>query len=185
MSEANKRQVGGSHYKADGQGEEHWDRAVRLKLNYFQAQITKYIERAPLKNGKQDVEKALHFCQKYLERYDDLHPVDTTKEATLQINILPIEGFDPSSINSIDFGGEAHIVNLLPIEGFDPSSINSIDFGGEAHIVNLAHDAPDGDGPGASYVDQDRVLCQRQVSSFNDVPRFCRRPRGHDGVCEP
>lgn len=71
MSEANKIQIGGEHYKKGG--EEHWDRVIRLRLNYFQAQITKYIERAPLKNGKQDVEKARHFCEKYIEAYDLIH----------------------------------------------------------------------------------------------------------------
>lgn len=64
MSEANKRQVGGEHYKG---GEEHWDRVERLGLDYFQAQITKYVERAHRKNGIQDIEKAEHFIQKYLE----------------------------------------------------------------------------------------------------------------------
>lgn len=61
---ANKRQIGGSHYKG---GEEHWDRVVRLELDYFQAQITKYTERAWKKNGLQDLEKAHHFTEKYIE----------------------------------------------------------------------------------------------------------------------
>ena len=62
---ANQRQVGGDHYKVGG--EEHWDRAARLKLDYFQACITKYVERWDKKNGIQDLEKARHFLDKYLE----------------------------------------------------------------------------------------------------------------------
>lgn len=63
---ANDRQVGGTHYKREG-GEEHWDRVARLGLDYFQGQITKYVERWKLKNGIQDLEKARHFLDKYLE----------------------------------------------------------------------------------------------------------------------
>jgi hypothetical protein len=61
---ANQRQVGGSHYKTGG--EEHWDRVARLGLDYFQGQITKYVERWKRKNGIQDLEKAAHFLQKYI-----------------------------------------------------------------------------------------------------------------------
>jgi len=62
---ANDRQVGGNHYKTGG--EEHWDRAHRLGLDYFQANITKYVERAWLKNGTEDLKKARHYLDKYIE----------------------------------------------------------------------------------------------------------------------
>ena len=62
---ANERQVGGGHYKTGG--EEHWDRVSRLGLDYFQGQITKYVERCWKKNGVQDLEKARHFLDKYIE----------------------------------------------------------------------------------------------------------------------
>lgn len=65
MSSANDRQVGGNHYKTGG--EEHWDRVWRLKLDYFQGQITKYVERWRFKNGVQDLHKARHFLDKYIE----------------------------------------------------------------------------------------------------------------------
>lgn len=65
---ANETQIGGSHYKNDGNGEEHWDRVNRLNLNYFQACATKYIERCYLKdNPVQDLQKAAHFIQKLIE----------------------------------------------------------------------------------------------------------------------
>lgn len=66
MSEANKVQIGGQHYK-DGEHEEHWDRVHRLGLDYFQGQITKYVERCWLKNGVEDLRKAQHFLAKYIE----------------------------------------------------------------------------------------------------------------------
>lgn len=66
MSKANDRQVGGDHYR-QRPGEQHWDRVDRLGLDYFQAQITKYVERCWLKNGIQDLKKARHFLDKYIE----------------------------------------------------------------------------------------------------------------------
>lgn len=62
---ANSRQVGGNHYKTGG--EEHWDRVNRLQLDYFQGQITRYVERWKLKNGIEDLKKARHFLDKYIE----------------------------------------------------------------------------------------------------------------------
>lgn len=74
MSEANKTQVGGDHYKTGG--EEHWDRVHRLRLDYFQAQITKYVERCWKKNGVQDLRKARHFLDKYIELHKDAEITD-------------------------------------------------------------------------------------------------------------
>lgn len=62
---ANDRQVGGDHYKKGG--EEHWDRAWRLKYDPFQYIITKWVERWRDKNGLQDLEKARHALDKYIE----------------------------------------------------------------------------------------------------------------------
>ncbi len=62
---ANRKQVGGTHYKVVG--EEHWDRVDKLDLDYFQGQITKYVERWREKNGVEDLEKARHFLEKYIE----------------------------------------------------------------------------------------------------------------------
>lgn len=61
---ANTTQVGGAHYKAVYQ---HWDLVWDAGLGYFPGQITKYTARWRLKNGLQDLQKALHFAQKYLE----------------------------------------------------------------------------------------------------------------------
>jgi len=64
MAKANDRQVGGDHYKGDSQ---HWDWAWKNELDYFQGQITKYVARWRDKNGLQDLEKAQHFLEKYIE----------------------------------------------------------------------------------------------------------------------
>lgn len=65
IHKANQIQIGGNHYKTDG--EEHWDRVARLGLDYFQAAATKYIERWRLKNGIEDLKKARHYLDKYIE----------------------------------------------------------------------------------------------------------------------
>lgn len=61
---ANDRQVGGQHYAGPVQ---HWDLVVLLSWDYFQAQVTKYLMRWRKKNGVQDLEKAAHFLQRYIE----------------------------------------------------------------------------------------------------------------------
>jgi hypothetical protein len=63
--DANKRQVGGTHYGLSPR--QHWDIVVEFDLDYFQAQITKYVMRWDKKNGLQDLEKAQHFLEKYIE----------------------------------------------------------------------------------------------------------------------
>ncbi len=65
---ANDNQVAGTHYKLDSKGEQHWDRVYRLYgRGYFVGCATKYLERYHLKNGKQDLEKAIHFIEKLME----------------------------------------------------------------------------------------------------------------------
>jgi hypothetical protein len=75
---ANDRQVGGSHYKKGG--EEHWDRAYRLDYDIFQYIITKWIERWRDKGGIQDLEKARHALEKYIEvaKAEELAAVEPT-----------------------------------------------------------------------------------------------------------
>lgn len=63
---ANDKQVGGTHYPKDG--EQHWDRMYRLYgRGYFVGCATKYLERYHLKNGKEDLEKSIHFIEKLIE----------------------------------------------------------------------------------------------------------------------
>ena len=67
VTKANDTQIGGSHYKNDGLHEEHWDRAWRLRYDCYQYIITKWIERWREKGGLQDLEKARHALDKYIE----------------------------------------------------------------------------------------------------------------------
>jgi hypothetical protein len=65
---ANEKQVAGNHYKTMTPDiPQHWDIVALHNLDYFQGQITKYVMRWKNKNGLQDLEKALHFLEKYIE----------------------------------------------------------------------------------------------------------------------
>lgn len=66
MAKANDRQVGGGHYKTPGLPE-HWDLVGMFGWDYFQGQITKYLMRWRKKNGLEDLEKARHYLDKYIE----------------------------------------------------------------------------------------------------------------------
>lgn len=62
---ANSRQVGGKHYGLTDY--QHWDFVADFNLDYFQGQVTKYIIRWKEKNGLEDLLKARHFLDKYIE----------------------------------------------------------------------------------------------------------------------
>jgi hypothetical protein len=70
--DANDRQVGGTHYQ---KGYQHWDLVADFNLGYFPGQITKYITRHTRKNKRQDVEKALHFLDKWAEVTSGTNPL--------------------------------------------------------------------------------------------------------------
>lgn len=65
---ADDKQVAGDHYKLKGDSFcEHWNYVIANDLDYFQAQITKYVTRWKKKNGLVDLKKAQHFLEKYIE----------------------------------------------------------------------------------------------------------------------
>lgn len=79
---ANERQVGGQHYKTRI---EHWDFVDANDLDYFQGQITKYVARWRDKGGVEDLRKARHFLDKYIElqeqRYENQGELRVTTES--------------------------------------------------------------------------------------------------------
>lgn len=64
-NKANERQVGGKHYATGDY--QHWDVVADFGLDYFQGQITRYLFRWKAKGGIEDLEKAGHYLDKYLE----------------------------------------------------------------------------------------------------------------------
>lgn len=61
----NDSQVGGDHYRRHPI--QHWDYAAAQNLDYFQGQITKYVSRWKDKNGLEDLYKARHMLEKYIQ----------------------------------------------------------------------------------------------------------------------
>ena len=79
MSNANETQVGGNHYSVKGDKIQHWDLSIMYEWDVFQYQITKYIMRAKDKHSTpekrlEDLKKARHFLDKYIENWDHYDP---------------------------------------------------------------------------------------------------------------
>jgi Protein of unknwon function (DUF3310) len=66
VSEANKVQVAGDHYRQYGDLQP-WDVFIPWNLNGFQAHIIPYIVRYRDKGGVEDLKKARHFLDKLIE----------------------------------------------------------------------------------------------------------------------
>jgi hypothetical protein len=86
---ADEKQVGGDHYKTKGDSScEHWNYVLANDLDYFQAQITKYVTRWKKKNGLVDLKKAMHFLEKYIEINDvtkDKYPDDYQEQLSAKM----------------------------------------------------------------------------------------------------
>ena len=75
---ANEQQIGGAHYKAPIQ---HWDYVWTNELDYFQGQITKYVTRWKQKGGVENLKKARHFLDKYIELVEARQEPETPQES--------------------------------------------------------------------------------------------------------
>lgn len=66
-NDPNVTQVGGRHYKDTAI--QHWDFAIAQGwgYGYLAGQVTKYVARAPAKNGLEDLRKARHFLDKLIQ----------------------------------------------------------------------------------------------------------------------
>lgn len=78
---SNYRQVGGDHYTLSafpcpncGEAIQHWDMSWALQFDQFQYCITKYVQRHRWKNGLEDLKKAQHHLEKYIELLEQAEP---------------------------------------------------------------------------------------------------------------
>ncbi len=62
---ADETQIGGDHYK--GYETDHWSYAYARNFDLFQYIITKWVERWRSKGGIEDLYKARHALDKYIE----------------------------------------------------------------------------------------------------------------------
>lgn len=63
---ANDIQIGGDHYKKHGDLQP-WDVIVAWNLGYLDGTALKYIARWRDKGGINDIKKAIHFLEKFIE----------------------------------------------------------------------------------------------------------------------
>ncbi len=87
---ANDRQVGGTHYKQQDGQLEHWDLSIMYRWDPFQYQITKYVMRWKDKyhdpeKQLEDLKKARHFLDKYIEEYSKFLPPVELRIQSFQI----------------------------------------------------------------------------------------------------
>lgn len=78
MSEANKIQVAGSHYKS--KTIQPWDYIASNELGYFEGNIVKYVSRWRDKGGVDDLRKAQHYLQKLIELQVQPPQIDAGKD---------------------------------------------------------------------------------------------------------
>ncbi len=86
---ANDTQVGGTHYRQSGKELQHWDLAVLYQWDPFQYQITKYVMRAKYKHATpeerlNDLKKARHFLDKYIESWEHYDPELSVKRRSVE-----------------------------------------------------------------------------------------------------
>ncbi len=88
-------QTGGDHYKNRTIQPVQYVHANNL--NFFEGSVLKYITRHRQKNGKQDLEKAIHYLQMLIEfEYPD-NPVPAPSESpSLEYNPVIVSDYDPS-----------------------------------------------------------------------------------------
>lgn len=81
MSKANQIQIGGDHYRPDGEDQrQHWDMMYAFSWDYFLCAASKYVDRLGRKDvGFQELRKASHYLQKRIELADKgVHGADMT-----------------------------------------------------------------------------------------------------------
>lgn len=104
MSEANKRQVAGTHYQTGGL--QHWDLCAMYGWDYFQGQITKYVMRWKTKHPTpekrlDDLKKARHFIDKYIEEVEKGTPMPAIADHSADLPMLPSGAMARMYLNSL------------------------------------------------------------------------------------
>lgn len=88
---ANDKQVGGDHYKS--RAIQPWDYIAANKLDFFSANVVKYVTRFSQKGGIVDLEKARHYLDKLIELQEE----DITDEIEVSQYTTPLEESCPQT----------------------------------------------------------------------------------------
>lgn len=113
MKNALKEQVGGSHYKDSPIQPVEYSHAN--KLGFIEGSVVKYVSRHRQKNGRQDIEKAIHFLKILL---DLEYPNEVSQSSTtdyLGVKEVPIETKGNGLLDGVK----------MPIQGTELSGVIS------------------------------------------------------------
>ena len=80
---ANERQIGGDHYRSEYQ---HWDFIEDNGIGYLEGCATKYATRWRSKDGLKDLEKALHYVDKLMEKHLNNHRLPRGNASVAELN---------------------------------------------------------------------------------------------------
>lgn len=72
MDAVKDHQVGGDHYRIES-GVQPWDVIEAFQLDFWEGTALKYLLRYRRKNGREDLEKCIHYLQYLLARWDREH----------------------------------------------------------------------------------------------------------------
>jgi hypothetical protein len=98
----------------------HWDLVADLQLNYYVANATKYLTRHRSKNGREDVQKALHYVDKYIELIkEERMPAPICPPVLVQLarDETVLKFFDANGID--DMLEHGFFLNLICATGMD------------------------------------------------------------------
>ncbi len=144
---ANDRQVAGGHYRTTYQ---HWDMVIDLSLGYFEGQITKYVTRHRKKNGKQDLDKAMHFLDKLIESVNQNLLASAKPMIGAARRGLLLRYAKDNELNLLEDAVITTVVNWhQPRDLRDARNLL-------ARLMAAVYDTEDAAEAGAGYVNQDR-----------------------------
>lgn len=110
MSEADKHQEGGSHYK--GRPIQTWNLIITMEWSAFQFEIINYVDRYKRKGGIEDLKKARHWLNKLIEVEETAQgpAVDTSPQSTFV--------FDGQKLSKTNFSDHDKITLTAFFEDF-------------------------------------------------------------------
>ena len=146
MSEANKIQVGGNHYRATD-GLQHWDMIDEYEVGYFEGCASKYVTRWEKKGGLEDLRKAAHYLRKLYERRAEASFVDQLRRRP-EVPVSVITRFAEANGCSLS---ELRILTYI----LSWESTQTIDLARREIERLIAERSDDGAEAGAGYVNQD------------------------------
>lgn len=85
------KECGGNHYQQFAM--QPIEFIVACKWNFIQGNIAKYLLRAKYKNGQEDIDKAVHYCElgRQLKLFDECIDNNAIINAFIRINGLDVE----------------------------------------------------------------------------------------------